>query len=152
MAGAYKCLAVDVDGTLTDERGLIRHEVVEALERLSGRLHVVLVSGNAYPVLNALAYYLPVTKLVVAENGGVVGYRGRYKLLGREEDGVEIRRLAARELAGLLVESWQNRFRLVDMAFHPAPAASLEEAVEGARGVFEPKGFEVQYSLSLIHI
>ena len=149
----FRCLAVDVDGTLTDERGLIRHEVVEALERLAERgVHVVLVSGNAYPLLHALAYYLPVTKLVVAENGGVVGYRSRYRLLGSEGDGEEIRRLVREELAGVLVESWQNRFRLVDMAFHPAEGLSPEEAVERARRALEPRGFEVQYSGWAIHV
>ena len=64
----------------------------------------------------------------------------------------EYRRLVREELAGVLVESWQNRFRLVDMAFHPAEGLSPEEAVERARRALEPRGFEVQYSGWAIHV
>ncbi|RLE99384.1 MAG: hypothetical protein DRJ57_02375, partial [Thermoprotei archaeon] len=115
-------------------------------------VRVTSYQDHAYPLLHALAYYLPVTKLIVAENGGVVGYRSRYRLLGSEGDGEEIRRLVREELAGVLVESWQNRFRLVDMAFHPAEGLSPEEAVERARRALEPRGFEVQYSGWAIHV
>ncbi len=148
-----KCLAVDVDGTLTDEEGEIPAPVVEALWRLRTKgFHVILASGNSYLALYALGRYLPVTKLVLAENGGVIGYRGGYDILGREEDGLEIRKLVAERLANVLVESWHNRFRFVDMAFHPAPGVSAGEAVAKASGELSPLGLEVVYSGWAIHV
>ena len=36
----YRCIVLDVDGTLTDERGVIHHEVVEALEELLSLIHI----------------------------------------------------------------------------------------------------------------
>ncbi|MEM4640844.1 MAG: HAD hydrolase family protein, partial [Thermofilum sp.] len=62
--GRISCLAVDLDGTLTDEKGVIRHEVVRALEMLRERgVSVLIVSGASYPAVSTLAYYLPVTRL-----------------------------------------------------------------------------------------
>ncbi|MEM1508314.1 MAG: phosphoglycolate phosphatase [Thermofilaceae archaeon] len=148
-----KCLAVDVDGTLTDEAGEIPVPVVEVLRQLRTKgFHVILVSGNSYLSLYALSRYLPVTKLVVAENGGVIGYREGYTILGRKEDGLEIQKLVAERLTNILVESWHNRFRFVDMAFHPAPGVNVSDAVAKATNELRPLGLEVVYSGWAIHI
>lgn len=148
-----KCLAVDVDGTLTDEAGEIPASIVEALRQLKVKgFHVILISGNSYLSLYALGRYLPVTKLVVAENGGVIGYREGYMILGQKEDGLEIQRVVAERLASILVESWHNRFRFVDMAFYPAPGVDVSEAVAKASSELGPLGLEVVYSGWAIHI
>ncbi len=149
----YRYLAVDVDGTLTDKDGIISHQVVEALEELRKKGYkVLLVSGNAYPILHALVYYLPVMRYVIAENGGIVGYGDRYVVLGREEDGAKIRRIVKEELANMLVESWQNKYRIIDLAFFPAEDVGIETAIDAARKVLDPKGFRVISSGWAIHI
>ena len=148
-----ECLAVDLDGTLTDSEGVIHHEVVEALERLRRRgVKVVIVTGASYPAAITLAYYLPVTRFAVAENGGVVGFRDKYKLLGSREDKERILAAVRERLKGVLVESWQNEYRMVDAAFKPAPGLSPEEAVRLAAAELEPLGFEVVYSGWAIHV
>ena len=148
-----ECLAVDLDGTLTDEEGVIHHEVLEALERLKKRgVRVVIATGASYPAAITLAYYLPVTRFAVAENGGVVGFRGEYKLLGSRDDKERILAVARERLRGVLVESWQNEYRLVDAAFKPAPGLSPEEAVKLAAAELGPLGFEVVYSGWAIHV
>jgi len=148
-----ECLAVDLDGTLTDEEGVIHHEVVEALEQLKKRgVKVVIATGTSYPAAVTLAYYLPVTRFVVAENGGVVGFRDDYKLLGSRSDKELILAVARERLKGVFVESWQNEFRLVDVAFKPAPGLSPEEAVKLAAAELEPLGFEVVYSGWAVHV
>ncbi len=146
-----ECVVVDVDGTLTDERGVIHHRVVAALEKLRQRgVHVILSSGNCYPVLVGLAYYLPVTRLVIAENGGVVGFKNEYEILG---DPLKAKR--AREALvgqGVLVDSWQNPFRFVDLAFHPASGFTLEEAVKEARRLVRGMGVIVESSGWAVHV
>ena len=148
-----ECLAVDLDGTLTDEHGVIHHEVVEALERLKSKgVKVLIVTGASYPAAITLAYYLPVTRLAVAENGGVVGFRDNYRLLAPPEDKRFILEVAGQKLRGVLASSWQNMFRFVDVAFHPAPGVSSADAVKRAAEVFEPLGFEVVDSGWAIHV
>ena len=148
-----ECLAVDLDGTLTDSEGVIHHEVVEALERLKRRnVKVVIVTGASYPAAITLAYYLPVTRFAVAENGGVVGFRDKYKLLGSRGDKEKILAVVKERLKGVLEESWQNEYRMVDMAFKPAAGLSPEDAARLAAAELEPLGFEVVYSGWAIHV
>jgi phosphoglycolate phosphatase (TIGR01487 family) len=148
-----ECLAVDLDGTLTDSEGVIHHEVVEALERLKMRnVKVVIVTGASYPAAITLAYYLPVTRFAVAENGGVVGFRDKYKLLGSRGDKEKILAVVREHLKEVLVESWQNEYRMVDMAFKPAAGLSPEEAARLAAAELEPLGFEAVYSGWAIHV
>ncbi len=68
-----RALAVDVDGTLTEDGGRISLDAAFALrwmERLGVR--VILNSGRTPLELFALAIYLGVTRIIVGENGGVV--------------------------------------------------------------------------------
>lgn len=68
-----KAFAVDVDGTLTEDGGVISLEAAFALrfmERLGKR--VILTSGRTPLELFALAIYLGTTRVIVGENGGVV--------------------------------------------------------------------------------
>lgn len=151
--GYVSCLAVDLDGTLTDEDGVIHYSVVRALEELRELgVKVVIVSGASYPAVSTLAYYLPVTRLAVAENGGVIGFKGSFRLLAPIEDRETILRIVRVELDKVLVYSWQNKFRFVDLAFYPAPSLSREEALARAASVLEPRGFEVVDSGWAIHV
>ncbi len=142
----------DIDGTMTDERDKIPPATVEALARLEeAGIPVVPSSGNAYPIAYTVARYMPGPGWAVGENGGVYGLRGDYRLAAqpiREE----LRRIVHERLQGVLVESWQNEFRYVDLAFHPARGFTPEEAVERARRVLEPLGYEVLNSGYAIHI
>ena len=143
---------VDIDGTLTDRSDKIRSRVVEALERLEKEgFLVVLASGNAYPIAYGLARYLPTSGWVIAENGGVYGRGGNYRAVALCEK-EELEEIVRTHLSGYLRESWQNVFRFVDLAYHPAPGVSVEEALSAARGFLEPRGYEVLDSGFAIHI
>ncbi|MCX8180877.1 MAG: phosphoglycolate phosphatase [Thermofilaceae archaeon] len=148
-----KCLAVDLDGTLTDSEGVIHYEVVKKLEEIKNfGVKVILVSGASYPAVVTLAYYLPVTRLAVAENGGVVGFRNNYRLLAPAEDRDAILKVIKEKLDGILLYSWQNQFRFVDLAFHPAPGLTPEQATSRASEVLSPIGYEVVDSGWAIHV
>lgn len=126
-----KAIAVDVDGTLTEENGEINLEAIDMLRIIKRKLglKIVLASGNAYPVLMGLARYIGVIDLVIAENGGVVGYGPEYKILGRREIGLKAKELIKEKLSYILRESWQNPFRYVDFAFKLKERYSWSEAI-----------------------
>ena len=101
-----KALAVDVDGTITEDGGVVNLEAVFALrwmEKLG--LRVILTSGRTPFELFALAIYLGTTRVIVGENGGVVAISPTmmalladravcleaYEILARSIDGVKIK-------------------------------------------------------------
>lgn len=143
---------VDIDGTLTDKNNRVPARVVEALEELErDGFIIVLSSGNAYPIAYGLARYLTASGWVIAENGGVYGRdeEMRTVVLCEKE---ELEELVDLHLRDYLRDSWQNIFRLVDLAYHPQAGKSVEEAVSVARAVLEPRGYEVLDSGYAIHI
>ncbi|MCD6563923.1 MAG: phosphoglycolate phosphatase [Thermoproteales archaeon] len=125
-----KLVIVDVDGTLTDAYGNIHSNVVKMLEKLKNKdFDVILSSGNGYFILVGLAYYLPVNRLVIAENGGVVGFRDNKLVLGDRNKAVKARDIIIRKRGDIIKESWQNKCRIVDLAFRPRiDKMSLDDA------------------------
>ncbi len=127
------CLALDVDGTLTETRSGFRLDLglVEELRLVAESVPVILVTGNSIPVVAGLARYLDIRHPVVGENGCLVYNQGRIIHACRRSTRAAAE-LLERRLAGILEPSWQNRFRLYDFAFTVRegvdPAAVLREA------------------------
>lgn len=68
-----KALAVDVDGTITENGGTLNLDAVAALRWMEKQgIRVVLASGRGAWEMYALAIYAGTTKVVVTENGGAV--------------------------------------------------------------------------------
>ncbi|MGQ9468509.1 MAG: phosphoglycolate phosphatase [Nitrososphaerales archaeon] len=68
-----KGFAVDVDGTITDDGGVISLDAAYALRWLEKMGYkVILVSGRSAWEALALSIYLGTTRVVVGENGGVI--------------------------------------------------------------------------------
>ncbi len=115
-----KLILTDLDGTLTEDRGVYRLDLgaIEAIRKAQDAgIKVALVSGNSYPVLRGLYNYLGFNGGIVAENGCVVFYGGmRLEVCKRMEKGIleEFRRKFS------LRDSWQNEFRCCDFGFTPA--------------------------------
>ncbi len=66
-------VAVDIDGTLTDEHKRLNLEAVEALRALEDHgIPVVLATGNVRPVTYGLWRFLGLTAPFCCENGGVL--------------------------------------------------------------------------------
>lgn len=81
-----KALAVDVDGTLSDDRRRVSLEAVEALRRVQDSgVPVMLASGNVLPISYALSNYLGLTGPVIAENGGIVCHDQKIWILGDQK-------------------------------------------------------------------
>lgn len=150
-----RLIVVDVDGTLTDEKGNIHSRVVKKLEELrDAGYDVILSSGNGYVILVGLAYYLPVKRFVIAENGGVIGYRKDMKILGNPSIALKAREKILKLKGDIIVESWQNRYRIVDLAFRPKPGTlSLEEAYKVIQCLLkDEKEVRVENSGWAIHV
>lgn len=80
-----KAIAVDIDGTLTDNRRAINCKAVEALRKL--KIPVILATGNVSCFARAIAKAIGVSDIVICENGGVVrfSYDGEDIVLGNKE-------------------------------------------------------------------
>jgi HAD superfamily hydrolase (TIGR01484 family) len=65
-------LAVDIDGTLTDDRRALDPRVMPALREWAAEAPVVIATGKALPYPVALCEFLAIHTRVIAENGGAV--------------------------------------------------------------------------------
>ncbi|MBU0684397.1 MAG: phosphoglycolate phosphatase [Thermoplasmatota archaeon] len=84
--GSVKALAVDVDGTLTDDSRRVNLDAVRALREVQDSgVPVMLASGNVLPIAYSLSNYLGFNGPIVAENGGVVSYNQQTLVLGNPE-------------------------------------------------------------------
>jgi len=63
-------LAVDIDGTITDERRRLHPEVLRVLQSLEAE--IILASGNTLCFTLAAATLIGTSGKVIAENGGVI--------------------------------------------------------------------------------
>lgn len=112
-----KAVACDIDGTITDAEGRLSCRAVEALRRLEEQgIMTILISGNALCVVKTLKRYIGTSGPVVAENGGVVEYRGVLKRLGSRSLAEAALKLLKEKFGERIEESWSNRYRYVDLA------------------------------------
>lgn len=112
-----KVLATDVDGTLTDKNYKISLEAVKYLRILEEKgFPVILVSGNALCVLKTLQRYLGCSGALIAEDGAVIEYKEKLKILGDNVEAKKALKKLKKKFDGLIVESWTNPYRYVDIA------------------------------------
>lgn len=113
-----KAIALDIDGTITDERGIINLNALKTIRMLESKnIRVVLTTGNAFPVVMGLRKYLGCSGVVIGENGGIVGEYNNFVILGDPKIGLRARKLILEKLNQIFVESWQNPYRHIDFAF-----------------------------------
>ncbi|MEM3393530.1 MAG: phosphoglycolate phosphatase [Candidatus Methanomethylicia archaeon] len=156
MFSKINCIVVDIDGTITDENGLLDLKALEKLRELKSKLKikVVLASGNAYPVLMGLARYIGGIDLVVAENGAVIGFEDHIEILGDKRIGEVARRIVKEELNDILIESWQCEYRIVDYSFKRRGNIDWEYAYNKTLKIISEKlpNAKITFSGVAIHI
>jgi phosphoglycolate phosphatase (TIGR01487 family) len=91
MAGGagrdIRAIVCDLDGTLTDEKRLLCLNAIEALRSCESRgIPVMLASGNIVTTTLQVSRLLGLSGPVIAENGGVVHYKGDNELFGDKKD------------------------------------------------------------------
>ncbi len=148
----------DIDGTLTTDRrsSVLDDAALRALRELvKSGYAVIMVSGNSLPVVRGLSLYLGLGGLAIGENGAVLfdGYNVIVEC-ERCEEIKEITKVLVQEAEGILEESWQNLFRICDMALKWR-GASEDEALSATRKILKEIGadwVEVTTSGYAIHI
>lgn len=108
-----RAVAIDIDGTITDDQRLLSPEAVEAVGRLNALAEVILVTGNVHCFSRAAAVLLGTSKTFIAENGGVVSWgEGEMELLSDPA----ICQEAYRRLQGVYpVKKKDSRYRITDL-------------------------------------
>ncbi len=87
MESKVRAIAVDVDGTLTDQSRRVSCAAVEALRRQVDRgITVMLVTGNVLPIAYGLRHYLGFNGPIIAENGGIVSHGDDIQFLSTKEE------------------------------------------------------------------
>lgn len=135
--GNPDAIFIDIDGVMTVSRG--RYEldldVVKLLRDIvSLEIPVILVSGNAYPVVLTLQRYLGLPSIFVAENGCVIQLDKDLLKICKESLDPLVNEIAEKFC---LKPSSSNMYRLCDRAFHipkevresPALARELENRI-----------------------
>lgn len=67
-----RAIAVDIDGTLSDQNRVLSPSAVEAMRRL--KVPVVLTTGNTHCFTRTVSVLLGTPRIFIAENGGVVSH------------------------------------------------------------------------------
>jgi hypothetical protein len=76
-------LALDVDGTITDQKRRLCPGALEAIRNVEEQgIPVIIVTGNILCATKTISILLGTTGGLVAENGGVIEYGGQISVLG----------------------------------------------------------------------
>ncbi|HIQ10380.1 MAG TPA: HAD-IIB family hydrolase [Pyrodictium sp.] len=137
-------LVLDVDGTLTLDRRsfLLDLELIRMLQQIAAKIPVVLVSGNAIPVVAALSRYLGFDSWPhVGENGCIVYYREQIQHICRKSTR-DAAIIVEREMSNILRPSWQNSFRYYDFAYVIMGRTNIEIVRKDVRKILNSKGFD----------
>jgi hypothetical protein len=79
-------LALDVDGTITDQKRRLCPGALESIRKVEERgIPVIIVTGNILCATKTISILLGTTGGLVAENGGVIEYGGEISVLGNLE-------------------------------------------------------------------
>ena len=134
-------LAVDIDGTLTDEKRRLDHRVPPLLREWAESASVVVATGKALPYPVALCEFLGVPTTVVAENGGAayVAATDELRYTGDREaaDAVAEEYAAAGHSLGWGAVDLANRWRETELA------VSRDQPLEPLREAAARHGLEV---------
>jgi len=113
-----KAVATDIDGTLTVSRNnyKLAIEAIKAIRLLEEHgIPVILISGNALPIVVGLSRYIGTSGPVLGENGCVIFYKGRKYYVTRET-ARNVAEIVYKELKDYVIYSWQNSYREIDYA------------------------------------
>lgn len=128
-------IVVDIDGTITDDKGFIDPQAIIKIRELERNgVMVSLASGNALPVTKGLATYIGASGPVIAESGCVIEMLGEIYVYGDPEETKRALEQINRRFYGRIHESWSNLYRHVDIAIRPTvPKHMLEETIDTSK-------------------
>lgn len=129
-----RAVALDIDGTLTDDERLLSPPALEAVSRLNSRVQVILVTGNVHCFTRAASILLGTSRTFIAENGGVISWgEGDVELLSDPSICQEAY-LRLKEVYPL--SRMDSKYRMTDLV------VESNFNVEGAASLLETWGLE----------
>ena len=125
-------LVVDIDGTITDDKGLLDPNAILKIRELERNgVMVSLASGNALPITKGLALYIGASGPTIAESGCVLEILGEIYIFGDPEETKKALTTILKRYYGRVRESWSNTYRHVDIAIRPTiPREDIEKLVD----------------------
>ncbi|MDH5806137.1 MAG: phosphoglycolate phosphatase [Candidatus Methanomethylicaceae archaeon] len=131
-----KAIATDVDGTLTNYNDELYIEAIATIRELERKgIKVILCSGNALCVTKTLAKYIGCSGPTVSENGAVIEYKAKIRIIGRKNIGREALDELKKVYNEEIKESWTNAYRFVDIAIRRnIPFNEVEKIVKKING------------------
>ena len=88
-----KAIAIDIDGTITDESKVLHTGAIESLRRIEAAgIPVILCTGNVRAIVYGLWRFINLSGVMVCENGGVIWHPNSEPLL--RADGNEAKNAA----------------------------------------------------------
>jgi phosphoglycolate phosphatase (TIGR01487 family) len=147
MPRRVRWVVTDIDGTITNQLGMLDLGVLRELRRLEETgIRVGLVSGRPYPMIRMLGEYLGLTGPLIAENGGAYIWLDQTFQLGYRD----VAEKAARELGKRISiqPTWDNQWRLTDFAINPT--VSVDELKRLVAVL--PLDIELHVSSIMIHL
>lgn len=125
-----KLLLADVDGTLTEQNGLISLNAVKALREVRSRgVNVALSSGRSVFETYTLSKFLGFSEFGISENGGVIFYREplNVKIFGDISDALQAYEILSKDIPNVKIS---QRFpRLTEVLLERSFDISLAKAV-----------------------
>jgi phosphoglycolate phosphatase (TIGR01487 family) len=140
----FKAVVCDVDGTITDSKRAIQTLGIEVLRGVQDRGCVVmLASGNVLPVTYGLSTFIGLGGPVVAENGGVVSYRGEVQWLFSNEMPLKAYEHLRRSMPGIQ-RLYTDRWRQTEVALvRDVDLQKVQETLRGWPLEVEATGFAI---------
>ncbi len=139
----YRAIAVDIDGTLTDDDLVLDLEAARALKELKSiGFEIILCSGNVLPIAYALSFYLGIRGPIVAENGGVIYNNKEVRVLANPDEALRAyeflkERMDVRRL-------FTDRWRETEVGFcQDVPVERVKEILKDFDVLVESSGFAV---------
>jgi phosphoglycolate phosphatase len=146
---APRIVVTDVDGTLTDVSRRLDPAAVRSVRAVEDRgVPVVLATGNVLPIALALHRSLGLTGPIVAENGGLVwwkGVDGRDRVRRLADRAVALSGFRALRRAGVPARQlFTDRWRESEVAIEPTvPLARVRRVLAGHSLTVESTGYAI---------
>jgi phosphoglycolate phosphatase (TIGR01487 family) len=144
-----RAVVSDIDGTLTTPDRMLSVAGATAVMRLEAvGIPLILASGNVMPSTRAYALMLGASGPLVAENGGMVAYRGSawsetVDLLANREvadEAYDVLKAAMPEVRPLLTQRWRE----TEIALEMGPDVSrIQEILDGFPVRVESSGYSI---------
>ncbi len=139
----FKAVALDIDGTITDENLLMCPEAINGIRELKSMgLEVIVCSGNVLPIAYAISFYTGARGPIVAENGGVIYHDKQVWVLSEQEKALEAFSYLSERMQ--VKRLFTDRWRESEVGFYQdVDVEDVRKILKGHDVLVESSGFAI---------